>query len=209
MNRKRWWWLGLSIVASAVVGERALFAWRQRGWLTRQRGEAPASGAKEITPQPGDILLFTHGPRLRDILIVMVTHSPFYHTALYAGDEHVIEARPQGVISNDLQGREHTFVVLPAPEGKGEAALAWAKGQLGAKFDQMDVVVILLEHLFTHWHVNYTPGDKYTCAELVAAAYQHVGVRLVPDKDLDEITPADLARLLPPSSLPHGLVAQT
>lgn len=204
MTSKRSWGLGLSIVAGAVIGERALFAWRQRGWLTRRRGEGAATGANEITPHPGDILLFTHGPRLRDVLIVMVTRSPFYHAALYAGDGQVIEARPQGVIHNDLQGREHHFAVLPAPEGKGEAALAWAKAHLGARFDRLDLLVIFLEHLFTHWHINYTPGDKYTCAELVATAFQHAGVRLVPEKELDEIAPADLARLLPPAVQPDA-----
>jgi uncharacterized protein YycO len=203
MTRKRWWWLGLSVVASAVVGERLVFAWQQRAWLTRRRGEGSASGAKLITPQPGDILLFHHVARLRDVLITMVTHSPFYHAALYAGNQHAVEARPQGVICNELWGREHNYVVLPAPEGKGEAALAWAKGQLGAKFDRLDLLVIFLEHLLTHWHINYTPHDKYTCAELVATAFDHAGVRLVPDKALDEIAPADLARLLPPTSLPH------
>jgi len=93
--------------------------------------------------------------------------------------------------------------VLPAPEGKGEAALAWARAQLGAKFDRLGLLVILLEHLFTHWHINYTPQNKYTCAELVATAFEHAGVRLVPEKALDEIAPADLARLLPPASVPR------
>lgn len=200
MARRRWWWLGLSVVAAAVVGKRAFFAWQQRGWLTRRRDERIAKGEPVIAPQPGDILLFHHGPRMRDVLIAMVTHSPFYHTALYAGDEHVIEARPQGVIYNDLKGREQHFVVLPAPEGKGSAALAWAKGQLGAPFDRMDFLVIFLEHIFTHWHINYTPQDRYTCAELVVSAFQHAGVRLIPEKAIDEIAPADLARLLPPAA---------
>lgn len=202
MARKRWW-LALSVVASAVIGERVFFAWQQRGWLTRWRGVGQASGAKLIDPQPGDILLFHHGPRLRDILITMVTHSPFYHTALYAGSQHVVEARPQGVILNGLQGREHHFVVLPAPDGTGEAALAWARNQIGAKFDRLDFLVIFLEHIFTHWHINYTPYNRYTCAELVVTAFEHAGVRLVPGKLVDEIAPADLARLLPPAVVPR------
>lgn len=56
--------------------------------------------------------------------------------------------------------------------------------------------VIALEHIFTHWHINYTTPDRYTCAEFVATAFDHAGVRLFPKMDLDEIAPANLAALL-------------
>jgi hypothetical protein len=200
---KRYWGLAALLVAVGVLG--GLITWKKRrGWLAHRRGEGPSGEARaERAPCPGDILLFHHVARLRDVLITMVTHSPFYHTALYAGDGHVIEARPQGVIHNDLRGREQNFVVIPAPEGQGEAALTWARGQLGASFDRFDFLVIFLEHVFTHWHINYTPHGRYTCAELVVTAYQQVGVRLIPEKAVDEIAPGDLARLLPAASLPH------
>jgi hypothetical protein len=197
MKQKRWW--GLVLLAGSAA---ALIRWRltprRRAWLQHQRGGGPAAEAgQEIQPQRGDILLFHHIARVRDLLITLVTHSPFYHTALYAGEGHVIEARPQGVIYNDLLGREQNFVVVPAPEGKGEAALAWAKTQLGAKFDRLDFAVILLEHLFKYWHINYTPQGRYTCAELVITAFEEAGVRLIPEKAVDEVEPADLARLIP------------
>ena len=205
MPRNRKWLLGLAGLAGAMV---VLMRWRltpgRRAWLTHRRGEGPVAEAwKEIAPQPGDILLFHHVARLRDLLITMVTHSPFYHTALYAGEGRVVEARPQGVIDNDLRGRERNFVVIPAPEGQGEAALAWAKTQLGAKFDRLDFVVIFLEHVFKQWHINYTPRGRYTCAELVVTAFDRAGVSLVPGKALDEVEPADLARLIPSSVRPR------
>jgi hypothetical protein len=46
-------------------------------------------------------------------------------------------------------------------------------------------------------------NGRYTCAELVVTAYQQAGVRLIPEKDVDEIAPGDLARLLPADSLSH------
>jgi hypothetical protein len=200
MQRKRWWGVFI-LVGTAAALVRWRLTPRRRAWLTHRHGEGPlAESGQEIEPRPGDILLFHHIARLRDLLITMVTHSPFYHTALYAGDGHVVEARPQGVIFNDLQGRERNFVVVPAPEGKGEAALAWAKTRLGAQFDRLDFGVIFLEHVFKSWHINYTPKNRYTCAELVATAYEHAGVRLVPGKAIDEIEPADLARLIPAST---------
>jgi predicted RNase H-like HicB family nuclease len=199
-KRRRYWGVAALLIAVGVLGG-LVSRKKKQGWLAHRRGEGPSGEARaEIAPRPGDILLFHHVARLRDVLITMVTHSPFYHTALYAGDGHVIEARPQGVIYNHLRGREQNFVVIPAPEGKGEAALTWARGQLGAPFDRFDFLVIFLEHLFTHWHINYTPHGRYTCAELVVTAYQHAGVRLIPEKDVDEIAPADLVRLLPPAA---------
>jgi hypothetical protein len=75
---------------------------------------------------------------------------------------------------------------------------AWLRSPI-----QIDIH-IHIEHLFKHWHINHAPHGKYTCAELVATAFLQVGVRLVPDKDPDEIAPADLARLLPPEALPRA-----
>jgi len=109
--RKQWWRFLLAAGFAA-----ALVRWRltprRWAWLTHRRNEEARTAAERPTqPRPGDILLFHHVARLRDLLITMVTHSPFYHTALYAGEGHVIEARPQGVIYNDLRGRERNFVV--------------------------------------------------------------------------------------------------
>jgi uncharacterized protein YycO len=148
-------------------------------------------------PRPGDILLFSRPHRSRDFLIQWFTRSPFYHSAIYAGDDSVIESRPQGVIRNGLQGREGGYRVIPAPGGKGAEALVWAETQLGAGYDRFDMLVIVLEHVFTHWHLNYVPHGKYTCGEFVATVYQSVGVTLAPGRDLDDVVPADFAHLLP------------
>jgi hypothetical protein len=202
-RRQNAWRLALALGSVAVVLSRLVTTRRQRHWLQHRRGEGRAAATgHEIRPEPGDILLFHHVARLRDVLIVLVTRSPFYHAALYAGDMQVIEARPQGVRQNDLKGREHNFVVLPAPAGKGEAALAWARGQIGDPFDRMDFLVIFLEHLLIHWHINYSTPGKYTCAEFVTTAFRQVGVDLVPGKDADEVAPADLAHLLPQATIP-------
>ena len=156
---------------------------------------APIPDAQE--PQPGDILLFFLPHRKRDYLIKWVTRSRFYHAGIYAGGNRLIESRPKGVIDNDLCGREKAFVTLPAPDGKGEAALAWAKTQMGSPYDDRDVLVIFLEHVFTHWHINYNPLGKYTCGEFIAAAFQKAGVTLVPGMEVSSVSPGDIAHLLP------------
>ncbi len=155
-------------------------------------------------PQPGDILVFARPHRAFDYVIKIVTLSRYYHAALYAGDNQVIESRPNGVRENNLTGREGAYVVVPAPEDKGAAALAWAKTQIGAGYDRVDMLVMFLEHIFTHLHLNYkTPKGKYTCAEFVATAFDHAGVRLFPKQHLDDVEPKDFIRLFPKGKKPH------
>ncbi|MES2459753.1 MAG: hypothetical protein V4671_04160, partial [Armatimonadota bacterium] len=120
--------------------------------------------------QPGDILLFYRPGRKRDHIIQFFTDSPFYHAALSTGDDRVIEARPLGVLEDGLQGREHNFVVVPAPEGRGQEALAWARQQIGDPFSKADMFMNALDRVFLYWDINYTTPDKFTCAEFVTTA---------------------------------------
>ncbi len=158
-------------------------------------------------PRPGDVLLFAHATGWNR-LITLFSRSRFYHVALYAGDFHVVEARPQGVVSRDLRGPEgtHFCAILPDPAGKGLAALSWAKGQIGGKYDRWDILVIVLEHIFTHLHLNYAPPGRFSCGEFVARAFAETGANLFPGRDTADIIPADFARLLPPDAQPHNLV---
>lgn len=152
-----------------------------------------------MKPEPGDILLFGSATGLNRV-ITWFTRSPYYHVALYAGDDCVIEARPRGVIRRDLRGREgaHDYVVVPTPQGKKGQALRWAEAQIGDGYDRLDVAVIVLERLFRHLHINHTPRGKFTCGEFVAMAFAEVGAPLFPDRAPAEIVPADFARYLTP-----------
>jgi hypothetical protein len=148
-------------------------------------------------PKPGDVLLFYRPRRGRDYFIRWFTRSPFYHAAIFAGDEHVIEARPAGVGKNSIADREGDYVVAPAPDGKGAAALAWAQTQIGDAFDNKDFFVIALEHIFVGWHINYAPPGRYSCAGFVTDAFVHSGFTPFPGRLPDEISPSDWARYLP------------
>lgn len=153
------------------------------------------------TPQPGDILLFYNARGLNKI-IAWFTRSPYYHVALYAGELNVVEARPRGVVQRNLRSREggRTFVAAPAPQGKGREALDWAQTQIGAPYDRFDIVIIVLERLFRHLHLNYTPNDRYSCGEFVARAYQQAGVTLFPDRDVASVVPGDFSSFVPTHS---------
>jgi len=175
--------------------------------MTIKSEAAKPETATPTTPLPGDVLLFAHATGWNR-LITFFTRSIFYHVAIYAGDFQVVEARPQGVVSRDLRGPEgtHFCAVLPDPNRRGRAALDWAQGQIGGRYDRWDVLVIILEHVFTHLHLNYAPPGRFSCGEFVARAFEEAGVCLFPDRDAEGTVPGDFARLLPPGAQPHNIV---
>lgn len=151
--------------------------------------------------KPGDILVFTN-PQGENLITAWATRSPYYHVGLYAGAKQVVEMRTPGVMTRDLTGEEggHYFVVIPAPHGQGEAALAWSQTNAKDKYDNLDIVVLIFDRIFFHLHLNYTPHGAYTCGEFVAAAYASAGVQLFPDMPLPDVEPADYARYTPPGT---------
>lgn len=154
--------------------------------------------ANEAQLKPGDILVFTNAQG-ESRVTTWVTRSPYYHAGLYAGDKKVVEMRTFGVITRDLTGAEggHYFVVIPAPEGQGEATLTWAQAHVKDRYDDVGILVLIFNRIFFHLHLNYTPRDEYTCGEFIAAAYDSVGVTLFPDMPLSDVEPADFARYVP------------
>ncbi len=150
-----------------------------------------------MNPQPGDICLFYNARGLAR-LITWFTRSRFYHVALYAGDECVIEARPRGVVQRDLRkAGEHDYLILPAPNNKGAQALKWAADQLGDGYDVPGVIVLVLERLFDNLHLNYKPTrNRFSCGELVLCAFRVNGVDLLPDYSPENVVPADFAQLI-------------
>jgi uncharacterized protein YycO len=192
-------WAAL-LLAGGAVGYGCVNHRRSRA--LKRKFLAPHEAAPQSAPQPGDILLF-HNARGTNNIASWLTGSPFYHVGIYAGDGKAVEARPRGVVHDTLRDRLHDFMIVPAPEGKGSDALNWAESKVGDPYDKVGLAIIFLEHIFTHLHLNYTPGNRFTCGEFVATAFDRAGVRLFPDRDLDDVTPADFARLLPAAAIPR------
>jgi hypothetical protein len=151
----------------------------------------------------GDILLFRRATGICRV-ITWLTRSCYYHVGIYAGNAHVVECRPVGVVLRDLrQGKEGTvFAVIPAPAGKGQQAVKWAKYRLGTLYDPVGVLVILLERIFARLQIHYAPRNRYTCGQFVALAFEHAGVRLFPDLESTDVVPADFERMLPADARP-------
>jgi cell wall-associated NlpC family hydrolase len=159
-----------------------------------------AVAAKLCHAQLGDILIF-HNARKWNRLITWLTRSRYYHVGIYAGDYHVVEARPRGVVCRDLNGPDgdRHFDVIPAPEGKGAAALAWARAQLGADYDKSDALAIALQQLFNLRCVclgRFSQGE-YSCGEFVTKAYREAKVPLFPGQDPHLVVPANFEPMVP------------
>ncbi len=145
--------------------------------------------------QSGDILLFYNAGGLARV-ITWVTRSPFYHVAIYAGNNHVVEARLPGVIQRDITN--NYYLVIPAPQGKGPAALEWAKQQLGDDYAVLQVLVNSLDRIVFRLPAAFKrQNNRFSCTELVDAAFMQVGVDLLPERRPEGLLPVDFVGLLP------------
>lgn len=160
------------------------------------------------TPAVGDIVLFYHA-RGRDRIITLVTRSPFYHVALCCEPHTVVEAVPKGVRRRDLRDADDAqpYAVIEGPAAARQAAVEWALSQVGDGYDSVDLAVIALHRLFRVFRVNYVIGDRYTCGELVASAYERAGHKLFAGIDSEDVVPGDFARLLPEPAR-HAIAAE-
>jgi uncharacterized protein YycO len=156
-------------------------------------------------PQPGDLLLF-YGGRQLGWWIERVTRSPFYHVALYDADGYVVDAVPRGVVRRPLaDGTTGTrFVVARVPGGRGEAALAWAKAQIGRPFDAPGMLVVLASLALPHCPIRYHPTRRFTCSHLVVAAFRAAGIDLAPGRNPALVTPDHFALLASPETISHA-----
>jgi uncharacterized protein YycO len=151
---------------------------------------------RHAQPRPGDLLLFYGGRRL-GWWIERATRCPFYHVALYDAVGYVVDAVPQGVVRRRVDdGTTGTrYIVAPAPEGRGEAALAWATEQIGRPFDALGMFVVLGHLALGRAPLPYRPSRRFTCSHLVAEAFRQAGAELVPERDPAMAVQGDFAWL--------------
>lgn len=190
-----WKVLGMLAGIGVLVGILAINQRRkQNAAVGENTDSSDGNTAGTAVIKPGDILLFHHARGLNK-LITGFTNSPYYHAAIYSGNRGVVEARTSGVQCGNLQGRERDFVVVPMPPEHGKIALQWATTQLNDTYSYVDLGIIILDRFCRFVHFNYTPKGKYSCGEFVAIAFDRAGMRLVPDRDLNNVVPGDIARV--------------
>jgi hypothetical protein len=166
--------------------------------MIRRKVRVPDTRKLLKDAKPGDILLFQRARGLNR-LITWFSRSRFYHVGIYADGTFVVEARPSGVVRRDLSlsGSESHFRVIPAPQNKGEEALQWAQTQIGDSYAPLSVLALVCDRIFRNWNLNITQPDQYSCGEFVAMAFEESGVRLFPQRAVEQVAPWDFASLLP------------
>lgn len=203
MKRK---YLRFALVVSFVI--ISVYSWLQiRDNLAPQPAdELDGEGEGDIDPdlpnaRAGDILLFNRAKGLNR-LITWFTHSTYYHVGISMGDNHVIEARPRGVVIRDLMGPDgdKRFEIAPTENVGGEEkalkALEWAQTQIGEGYDPFNVLAIVLDRSFHCCAFNATLPDRWACGEFVATAFLQAGENLFPGKNPAAVVPADFEPFL-------------
>lgn len=122
----------------------------------------------------------------------------------------MLEARPSGVVRRDLRKETNmVFRVIPMPEDAAPKALEYVRCCLGANYDILDVVFIILRQYLPELRFTYSNHNSFVCSELVVLAWRNAGLDLFPDKVAATIIPADFEKFLPPDSrdeiIPHAL----
>jgi len=196
-----------SIIALATIAAVALLWLKILDSIDPEVDENDGEGDEEIDPdlpsaQPGDLLLFNRAKGLNR-LITWFTKSRFYHVGIYIGDNHVVEARPRGVVSRDLMGKDgdKRFEIIPAKNVGGNEvglqAASWAKAQIGDGYDPFNVAAIVLDRYFTCCAFNASLTNNWSCGEFVATAFLEAGKELFPDREVATVVPADFEKFLP------------
>ena len=159
--------------------------------------KTPLYKTRPAGPLPGDILLFTDAPGLTKI-IPWFTNSRYYHVGLYEGGPFSLEARVPGVLRRDIsRDKQLVFRFVPMPREGAQIALDFARKNLGANYDPIDIAAIIINHTFPKLRINYSNPSSFTCGELVAEAWQAAGVELFPEIESELVVPGDFGRYLP------------
>lgn len=137
-------------------------------------------------------------------IISRFTGSPYNHAFLVLDHANVWEARPRGAGLASLQD----YIAMGArfsedtlTKDQRDSITRWAVDHIGVRYGFLDIGALAL-HIALH--LDWAPlwwiigrEHRLICSQAVAMAYQQAaGITLVPGKDAQEVTPADLAERL-------------
>lgn len=136
--------------------------------------------------------------------ISAVTKCPYSHVGLLIDDEHLIEATLTGIKLTPLvyyekkrrQGKlDYTIGRVPKLNNRDrEIVSSFVANQQNTKYDYIQFVVITLFYVLGIPR-KFEPIDistAWVCSELIAEAFDAIGVRFSRSVDPDNITPADI-----------------
>lgn len=148
-------------------------------------------------PLPGDILLFSNAVGYTK-LVPWFTGSRYYHCAIYEGDGHVLEARPNGVVRRDIVNEPgNIFRIIPMPREGVERVLQAGRCCLGRRYDLLSVLFIVLNHTFPRLRLHWSSEDSFVCGEFVVYCWREAELDLFPGQNAGQVIPADFQCFLP------------
>lgn len=166
-------------------------------------------------PNPGDLFV-VHTDGWVGRVIRWFTRSAFNHAGVVVDSTGgTVEAKPSGAARGNLADyttdRVLTGSPLPLTDVQRQLIVNNALALLGTPYGWLDIVSLaLLRAGVTIRPVmaRVARYDRLTCAELADLAYRRAGLHLFhDDRPSFDVTPADLARLLPRTPPAEGLAA--
>jgi len=159
------------------------------------------------TVKPGDIITF-RGETVLGKIIRWATMSNYNHSALYIGNQEIIEALSNGIVISDINERldnskEEVYIdrVKNFDTSKTDALIEYAKTFLNTKYDWIGLLGILtkysvrrlgLDKWITFWGRNRIEDQrKLWCSEYVGLVFKKFGIVFVPE-DTSYLTPNEI-----------------
>jgi len=163
--------------------------------------------ARITTIKTGDILLVRHYSFIGK-MIRKITDCEYNHVGVFVTPTQIVEATFGGVKLTDISDYEHrkrkrkldydifTFK-QPLTYRQKEIIVNFCVDKIGEKYDFFQFISLFFFFLF---HINRKDIDPidcrhaFICSELVAEAFEKAGVTFNSNIDIDNVTPADIAR---------------
>ena len=130
--------------------------------------------------------------------IRLITQSYWGHAAMYIGGGFYIESIGNGVYINDISALKDADIRIMrhhkmTPEVADKIVLN-IRGKSKSGYDFW-AIWHLLKLIITNKRFSNDEGvgieDKFICSELIAAAYQEMGLKVIDNLEYDEVIPAD------------------
>ena len=131
----------------------------------------------------GDIIL-VRGQGIISDIIKDISHSKYSHTAIYIGNDLIIEAegfKKTGYVSiNKYKGTADVFRCDNLSDRKRAKIAEYLKGQVGGQYDWLLLFLEFLRYVF-HTTIRYKEKfNCHICSMLGGDAYKTIGVFLCP-----------------------------
>jgi uncharacterized protein YycO len=134
---------------------------------------------------------FCRSRTLASWVVRVFSWSSWSHTAILTDDGRVLEAvwpRVREITHDAFQADNTVVKIVELPCSDPASAVAWARAQVGKRYDLLAVVGFA-------FHRTWTDTRQWFCSEFVAMAFGEGHTPLFRDAAIHRVTPQDLWEL--------------